>query len=319
MQVWDIADGGLRATIIDWGARLARLQVATPTGWREVTLGPATLAGFRDDPAHMGAIAGRYANRIGQGRFRLDGKDYTLPTNDRGNCLHGGLVGFGNLAWQGEADSNSVTLRHTSPDGDQGFPGTLQVEICYRLADNGISITYAAATDAPTVLNLTNHAYFNLSGADDVLEHELTLHAAHFTPSEPSGLPTGEIRPVAGTNFDFRTPVAIGARIQADDEQLHLGQGYDHNYVLGMAPFAAPILAAEVTAGGLRMEVWTTEPAIQLYTGNHLARAGFQKFQAFCLEAQHFPNSPNQPSFPTTVLRPGEAFRSETKYIFNTN
>ncbi len=316
MQSWHLANSNLRATIIPWGARLASLCVATSAGWREVTLGYPDLDRFRQDPAHMGAIAGRYANRIGGGRFGLDGKEYALPINDRGNCLHGGLVGFGRLDWDGAMDANSVLLRHTSPAGDQGFPGTLDVAVRYRLEADALVIEYTATTDAPTVLNLTNHAYFNLSGADDILDHLLTIHADAFTPQALSGLPTGEIRPVEGTNFDFRTATTIGARIGADDAQLRLGVGYDHNYVLGMAPFAAPILAATMQAGGLRMEVWTTEPGIQLYTGNHLARADFRVNQALCLETQHFPDSPNRPGFPTTVLRPGAAFRSTTHYRF---
>ena len=313
---WSLAGDGLRATFINWGARLARLEVETPQGWRTVTLGFPTLDGFLTDPAHMGAIAGRYANRIGRGHFSLDGHDYSLPVSDRGNCLHGGAVGFGKLFWQGERDGDGVVFRHTSPDGDQGFPGTLNVAVRYSLSDGALVIDYTATSDAPTVLNLTNHAYFNLSGAADILDHVLTIHADAFTPSEPSGLPTGEIRSVAGTNFDFRTPTTIGARINADDEQLRLGQGYDHNYVLGMAPFAVPILAAEVAAGGITMQVWTTEPAVQLYTGNHLAKAGFARNQALCLETQHFPDSPNQPGFPSTVLRPGSVFRSTTRYRF---
>jgi len=316
LNSWTLAGEGLRATFINWGARLAYLEVETAQGWRPVTLGFPTLEGFLTDPAHMGAIAGRYANRIGGGHFSLDGHRHTLPVSDRGNCLHGGTVGFGKLFWQGEREGDAVVLRHTSPDGDQGFPGTLDVAVRYRLSERALVIDYTATTSAPTVLNLTNHAYFNLTGAPDILGHVLTIHADAFTPSEPSGLPTGEIRPVAGTVFDFRRPTAIGARICADDEQLLLGQGYDHNYVLGTAPFAAPILAAELAAGGLTMQVWTTEPAVQLYTGNHLAKAGFARNQAVCLETQHFPDSPNQPGFPSTVLRPGAVFRSTTRYRF---
>ena len=316
LQHWNLNGAGLRASFLNWGARLARLDVETALGWRTVTLGFPTLDGFLTDPAHMGAIAGRYANRIGHGQFSLDGHRYTLPVSDRGNCLHGGAVGFGRLFWHGERDGEDLVLRHTSPDGDQGFPGTLEATVRYRLADGALVIDYTATTDAPTVLNLTNHAYFNLSGAPDILGHVLTIHADAFTPSEPSGLPTGEIRPVAGTVFDFRTPTAIGARIGADDEQLRLGQGYDPNYVLGTAPFAAPILSAELAASDLTMQVWTTEPAVQLYTGNHLAKAGFARHQAVCLETQHFPDSPNQPGFPSTVLRPGQVFRSTTRYRF---
>ncbi len=205
-------------------------------------------------------------------------------------------------------------LRHVSPDGDQGFPGRLEVTVRYAVENSALTIDYTATTDAPTVLNLTNHAYFNLAGGGNILGHVLTTPAERFTPVDAALIPSGELRPVAGTPFDFRTPMAIGARIDADDEQLRVDPGYDHNFVLGMTPSETPRLAARVQAGGLVLEVRTTEPGVQLYTGNFLPPAPFGNRGGFCLETQHFPDSPNRPEFPSSVLRPGETFRSRTEF-----
>jgi aldose 1-epimerase len=310
---WRLGADGVSADIIDYGARIAAFEVKLNGRRVNVTLGFSTLADYLNDRACIGAVCGRYANRIAGGRFVLDGKTFELPRNNNGNTLHGGLVGFHQVPWQATADGEALVLSHVSPDGDQGFPGTLRVTVRYAVTGNALTIDYTATTDAPTVLNLTNHAYFNLAGGGDVLGHVLTSPAERFTPVDAGLIPTGELRPVAGTPFDFRTPTPIGARIDADDAQLRVDPGYDHNFVLGNAPSETPRLAARVQAGGVILEVRTTEPGVQLYTGNFLS-APFGNRGGFCLETQHFPDSPNRPEFPSTVLRPGETFRSRTEF-----
>lgn len=304
--------GGLSATVTQYGARLTALEVPVAAGTRNIVLGHTDFASYLADHAHLGAVAGRYANRIRGARFVLDGREVRLPANAGANTLHGGPHGFGTLVWEAASDGEDVVLTLTSPDGDQGFPGRLEVSVRYAIADDTLSIDYMARTDAPTVINLTNHAYFNLAGAGTVLDHELTIAADAFLPVDATLIPTGERRAVADTPFDFRTPMAIGARIDADDAQLRLGGGYDHCFILAGAPRAAPALAARVAAGGITLEVLTTEPAVQLYTGNGLNGAPFARRTGLCLETQHFPDSPNHPDFPSTVLRPGETFRSRT-------
>ena len=303
---WRLGADGVSATIIDYGARIAALEVPVGGGRRNVVLGFATLAEYLDDRACLGAVCGRYANRISGGRVTLDGRVFELPRNNGNNTLHGGLVGFHQVPWLATADGEALLLRHVSPDGDQGFPGTLTVTVRYAIEKSALTIDYTAATTAPTVLNLTNHAYFNLLGRGDILGHVLTTPAERFTPTDAALIPSGELRPVAGTPFDFLKPTPIGARIDADDEQLRVDPGYDHNFVLGEAPSATPRLAARVEAGGLALEVRTTEPGVQLYTGNFLPPAPFGNRGGFCLETQHFPDSPNRPEFPSTVLRPGQ-------------
>jgi aldose 1-epimerase len=266
---------------------------------------------------HIGAIAGRYANRIGGGRFTLDGREYRLPTNDGRNTLHGGPRGFAYLVWQAEPDGETLRLTLHSPDGDQGFPGALDAVVEYRLDGDALVIDYAATADAPTVVNLTNHAYFNLSGEASVLKHVLHVPSSRITALDAELIPTGEIRDIAGTPLDFRTPTAIGARIGEPNDQLQRGGGYDLNYVLADAPRAAPALAATLSAGGMVMTVLTTEPGLQFYSGNFLRGAPFAWRSACCLETQHFTDSLNHPAFPTTVLRPGERFASRTVYRFN--
>jgi aldose 1-epimerase len=310
---WRLGGSGVSATIIEYGARIAALEAPVAGSRRNVALGFRSLAEYLEDRACLGAICGRYANRISGGKFSLDGRSFELPRNNGNNTLHGGLVGFHLLPWQATADGDALLLRHVSPDGDQGFPGTLTVTVRYAIENNALSIDYTATTTAPTVLNLTNHCYFNLIGHGDILGHVLTTPADRFTPTDAELIPSGELRPVAGTPFDFRTPTAIGARIDADDEQLRVDPGYDHNFVLGMAPAVTPRLAACVEAGGLALEVHTTEPGVQLYTGNFLPPAPFGNRGGFCLETQHFPDSPNRPEFPSTVLRPGQTYRSRTE------
>jgi len=319
VDAFDIGSAsGLSATIIEYGGRIVTLDVPTAAGKRNVNLGFDTLEAWLADKSHLGALTGRYANRIGAGRFVLDGHEYTLPLNNGTNTLHGGPGGFAYRVWSGEPDDDALLLRLTSADGDQGFPGKLDVEVRYAIEGDGLAIDYAAHTDAPTVLNLTNHAYFNLEGAghSSVLDHVLEIPAATYTATDASLIPTGELAPVAGTPLDFRTPRRIGDRIDADFPPLKIGGGYDQNFVLGSAPTAAPRFAARVAAGGIAMEVETTEPGIQLYTGNWLG-APYTRHGALCLETQHFADSPNRPAFPSVVLRPGEVFRSRTVYRFS--
>jgi aldose 1-epimerase len=319
VEAWTLQNkSGLAATILTYGARIATLHVPLPGGGtRNVVLGFSRLEDYEADNSHQGSVVGRFGNRIAGGRFVLDGHEYHIPLNDGTNALHGGPVGFNRAVWPATAEAdNRLLLTHVSPAGDQGFPGKLSVRLRYTLLADALAIDYEAETDAPTVQNLTNHSYFNLAGGGDILGHVLTLDAERFTPVNAALIPLGEVRPVAGTPLDFRTATPIGARIEADDEQLHLGHGYDHNFVLSDAPVATPQRAARVEAGGLAMEVLTTEPAVQFYSGNFLSGAPFPLRSALCLETQHFPDSPNQPSFPTTVLRPGQVFRSRTIYRF---
>jgi aldose 1-epimerase len=319
--------GGLEAVVLDWGATLAALRVPDAAGRpANVVLGFDTLDGYLRSGAHMGGTVGRYANRIANGRFTLDGVAYRISPNNGRHALHGGPVGFDRVLWQIESleqgETPAIVLRYVSPDGDQGFPGTLDVRVRYALEADGLRIDYSATTDRATVLNLTNHAYFNLAGAGsgDVLGHEVMIAAGRFTPVDAELIPTGELRAVAGTALDFRQPTPIGARIDAPEPQLVLAGGYDHNFVLEGAGTTLR-LAARVCepASGRAMEVWTTEPGVQFYSGNFLDGSDvgydgrrYHRRYGFCLETQHFPDSPNQPAFPSTVLRPGETFRSTT-------
>ena len=307
---------GVSATILQYGARLAALEVPVAAGVRNVTLGHDRLEPYLADAAHLGAIAGRYANRIAGGRFSLDGREHRLSVNNGGNTLHGGVDGFAARIWQAEPDGPDLLLSLVSPDGDQGFPGRLEVRVRYRLNGGALSIDYEATTDAPTVLNLTNHAYFNLAGAGTVMDHVISIAADRYLPVDAALIPTGELRPVAGTPLDLRQPTRIGARINADDPQLRLGGGYDHCFVLADAPHPAPQPAARLEAEGIVMQVLTTEPAVQFYSGNFLSGQPFAWRTGLCLETQHFPDSPNQPGFPSTVLRPGSVYWSRTIYRF---
>jgi aldose 1-epimerase len=295
----------------------------------DVTLGYEDFAGYLGDTSYFGSLVGRYANRIAKGRFTLDGKTYTLATNNGPNSLHGGPTGFQKRVWTPKVvsgkDGDALELTYVSRDGEEGYPGTLTAKVVYSLrADGGLAIDYTATTDAPTVVNLTNHAYFNLAGEGEgtILGHEMQIEADAYTPVDATLIPTGERRPVEGTPFDFRKPVAIGARIDAADEQLKAGGGYDHNYVL-RGTTGELRLAARVTEpkNGRVLEVLTTEPGVQFYSGNFLdgkvvGKSGkaYVRRGAFCLEAQHFPDSPNQPGFPPVVLRPGQAYRQTTVY-----
>ena len=314
---------------ISYGGTITSIRVPDREGrLAEVTLGHDTLEDYVEDSRWFGALVGRYANRIAGGRFSLDGRDYTLERNNGPHHLHGGSAGFHRVLWTVEACDSAAgpcaTLRHTSPAGDGGYPGTLKVRVTYTLAhDDALIIDYHATTDAPTPVNLTQHSYFNLAGAGagDILDHELRLNARAFTPVDAELIPTGEIRDLAGTPFDFTTPARIGSRIDAADEQLTRCGGYDHNFLLdhpgeaGLS-FAAGLLEPR---SGRTLTVLTTEPGLQLYSGNALETAArrFGRRAGLTLETQHFPDSPNHPEFPSTVLRPGQDFRSRTVYAFS--
>lgn len=331
---------GLEVRIITYGGIIVGLKAPDRHGrLADVVLGYDDLDGYlADGKTYFGALIGRYANRIAAGSFELNGVLCTLHQNDGNNSLHGGRYGFDKKVWEVlEAVSSEacrLRLRYASTDGEEGYPGRLITEVTYSLtSDNALRIDYTAATDRDTVLNLTNHSYFNLKGAGngDILDHELTLNADRFTPTDAGAIPTGELRAVQGTPMDFRQPSAVGARIGQDDEQLRFGQGYDHNWVLnrsgdvrdmgeGLA-FAARL---HEPASGRVLEVFTTEPGVQFYSGNFLDGSNIGKGGrayphrgALCLETQHFPDSPHHPEFPSTVLRPGQTFRQTTVFRFS--
>ncbi len=321
---------GMRAEIMTYGATVRSIQVPDRTGkMGDVVLGFDNLDGYLGTEPYFGAVVGRYGNRIANAQFKLDGKEYHLEKNDGPNTLHGGKQGFDKRVWEvkdsGAGDNPHVTLTYLSKDGEEGYPGNLNVSVTYSLtADNGLRIDYGATTDKPTALNVTNHSYFNFSGADDILEHELQLNASKFTPVNATLIPTGKLEDVAGTPFDFRQMTAIGARINEKNEQLERGHGYDHNFVLDGSGMK---VAANVydPKSGRTMEVSTTQPGVQFYSGNFLdgtikGKGGkvYGHRSGLCLETQHFPDSPNQPNFPSTVLRPGDKFESTTIYKFGT-
>lgn len=324
---------GIEAAITNYGGAVVSLKVPDRSGkLGDVVLGYDSVDGYVSDKSYFGAIIGRYGNRIGHAQFTLDGKTYTLAKNNGENSLHGGIKGFNKAAWTAKEipakDGQALELTYLSKDGEEGFPGNLQVRVVYTLTDsNELKIEYSATTDKKTVVNLTNHSYFNLGGlgSGDILGHVLMIEADKFTPVDSSLIPTGELRDVAGTPFDFHKPTAIGARINADDEQIKLGGGYDHNFVLRRKsgdPISLAARVVEPTTGRV-LEVWTTEPGVQFYTGNFLdgsahgkGGVAYAKRSAFCLETQHFPDSPNQPKFPSTVLSPGERYHTTTIYKF---
>jgi aldose 1-epimerase len=325
---------GMEARVLDYGGIIVSLQVPDRDGrLDDVVLGFDSLPDYQRGSPYFGAIVGRYGNRIARGRFTLDGRTYTLATNNGPNHLHGGVRGFDKVVWSvtpfARGDSVGLVLAYTSRDGEEGYPGTLQATVTYTLTNaNELIFDYHATTDRATPVNLTQHSYFNLAGdgKGDILGHVVTLHADRFTPVDSTLIPTGEIRSVAGTPFDFRTPAAIGARIAQDDEQLRYGRGYDHNFVLNKTGDArTPEAAARVyePTSGRVMEIATTEPGLQFYSGNFLdgtlrGKHGvvYRHRYGFAMETQHFPDSPNQPAFPTTILRPGDVYRSRTIYRF---
>jgi len=328
LDLYSLADGKIEVGIITYGGIVVSLRTPDRNGkLDDVVLGCDSVEKYVAQTAHFGGIIGRYANRIAHGSFQLDGQTYSIPKNDGDNALHGGIRGFDKAVWAAKQIKDGIELTYVSKDGDQGFPGTLTTTVRYTLSGNALRIEYSATTDKDTVLNLTNHSYFNLAGQGkgDVLGHVLKIDASRITPVDATLIPPGELKPVEGTPFDFRTPHAIGERIDADDAQLRLGHGYDHNFVLDHA--AGQLAeAAEVyePSTGRILRVSTTEPGVQLYTGNFLdgsitGKEGrvYKRRFAFCLETQHFPDSPNHPAFPSTELKPGQTFHSVTVFEFS--
>jgi aldose 1-epimerase len=324
---------GTEVRISNYGGTVVSLIVPDLDGKpADVTLGYDSLEEYIKGKYYFGCIAGRYANRIAKSRFTLNGVEFILAQNEGENHLHGGIHGFDKVVWQTQEVGNDagmgLKLLYLSKDGEEGYPGNLSVTVIYTLTDkNELRIDYSAITDKPTVVNLTNHAYFNLAGAGsgDILEHDLLLNADRFTPVNEHLIPTGELRSVKGTPMDFTQPTRIGARIEQDDEQVVLGKGYDHNWVLnkdeGILGLAARVNEPNT---GRTMEVYTTEPGIQFYSGNFLdnqivgkADKKYNHRGGFCLETQHFPDSPNKPDFPSTILKPGSKYQQTTVYRFS--
>jgi aldose 1-epimerase len=318
-------------SVIDYGAIITSILVPDRDGrLGEVTLGYDNLAGYLRDTYFLGAVVGRYANRIGRGQFELDGKRHQLPKNDGNNHLHGGPEGFYTALWKsrrvGSESHQALYLSLESPSGAAGYPGTLQVFVRYDFDDNcRLTVDYEAVTTEPTVINLTQHSYFNLAGRGSILDHDLQIEASRYTPTDATAIPTGEIALVEGTAFDFRTPATVGARIDAPEAQLLQAGGYDHNYVLDgdvdQLRLAATLRCAQ---SGRSLRVLTTEPGLQFYSGNCLPKDGsvargaqtYGYREGLCLETQHYPDSPNRPEFPSTRLDPGQRFRSTTVFEF---
>jgi aldose 1-epimerase len=338
IEVFTIANArGVEVRAIEFGAIIVSLTAPDRNNrTADVVLGYDTLADYvSKNTPYLGGVVGRYANRIAKGRFTLDGQEYKLATNNAPNHLHGGVKGFDKVAWSGEpvtgSDGPGVAFTYTSRDGEEGYPGTLKARVTYTLNDrNELIVDYHATSDKPTHVNLSQHSYFNLSGGDrTILDHQLTINADRFTPVDETLIPTGELAPVAGTPLDFRKATAIGARIEDKHVQLLRGRGYDHNFAL-LKPKAASELsqAARLVdpVSGRTLDIATTEPGVQFYSGNFLdgtlkgkkGRVYAQRW-GLCLETQHFPDSPNRPNFPSTILRPGEEYRSRTVFTFGVN
>jgi aldose 1-epimerase len=321
---------GAKARIMNYGGIVQRLTVADRHGkFDDIVLGYDNLDGYLKVTPYFGCLVGRYGNRIGGGQFSLEGQTYTLATNNGPNSLHGGLKGFDKVVWNTvQATRNSLTLQYLSKDGEEGFPGNLNVTAIYTLTDdNELKVDFKATTDKPTICNLTHHSYFNLAGQGrgDILGHEVYLNADKITPVDKELIPTGAFDDVTGTPFDFRQPTAIGARINDPDTQLQYGPGYDHNWVINKPPgqFGLQARVCEPTSGRV-MEVWSDEPGLQFYAGNFLdgtitgkGGAVYQRRTGFCMEPQHYPDSPNKPMFPSTELKPGQTYHSRIVYKFS--
>jgi aldose 1-epimerase len=323
---------GAEAQICNYGGLVITLKVPDRTGkMGDVVLGYDSLDGYLKDTPYFGALIGRYGNRIAKGKFTLDGKEYSLATNNYPNALHGGNKGFDKVIWEPKViagpEGPSLQLHYLSPDGEEGYPGNLDVTAVYTLTpDNGLKLEYTATTDKDTVVNLTHHSYFNLAGKGTILHHVVMIPADKFTPVDENLIPTGELRPVDGTPFDFRKPTPIGARINENDEQLKFGKGYDHNWVINkkMGEMGLMARVTEPTSGRV-MEVLSTEPGLQFYSGNFLdgtivGKGGwvYQFRNGFCMEPQHYPDSPNHPEFPSVVLKPGQVYKNTIVYRFST-
>src|ERR1700741_1999308 len=334
VDLYTLKDGKVEVQVITYGGDLVAIKVPSSAGQvADMVLGFDDAAGYYENnhsqsASFFGPIVGRYANRIAHAKFTLDGKEYTLAKNNGDNSIHGGPNGFHNHIWQAETMKDGVELKYLSKDGEEGYPGNLSVTVRYTLEGGDLKIDYSATTDKATVLNLTNHSYFNLSGQGHgtILNEQLKLNASRFTPVDATLIPTGELKSVVGTPFDFLKPHAVGERINADDEQLRLGKGYDHNFVIAGGGKEL-VEAAEVydPASGRVLQVLTTEPGVQFYTANHLDGStivgkqgiAYPKNGALCLETQHFPDSPHHPNFPSPVLRPGDKFHSVTIFRFS--
>jgi len=321
---------GMKMEVTNFGGRIVSLFVPDKNGkMGDVVLGYDSLKQYLHGNLYFGAMIGRYGNRIAKGKFSLNGKEYQLPQNNGENSLHGGPIGFHNAYWKvTPVNNHSLKMTYRSKDGEAGYPGNLDVTVTYTLTEkNEVVIDYEAKTDQETVVNLTHHSFFNLAGAGngDILNHELTIYADEFNAVNRGLIPVGAPKPVKGTPFDFTTPHKIGERINQDDEQLKFGKGYDHNWVLrkGKSEMRQAAKVTEPISGRI-MEVWTTEPGLQFYSGNFLSDKEIGKGNkvypirsALCLEAQHFPDSPNHPDFPSTVLKPGETYKQKTIYKFD--
>lgn len=329
-QLYTLKSDKIEASITNYGGIVTKLLVPDRNGkMGDVVLGFDTPTEYiTKNTPYFGALIGRYGNRIGNAHFKLEGKEYRLPKNDSDNTLHGGLKGFDKRYWQvGQHGADKLVLTYTSADGEEGFPGTLKATVTYTAIPGGLRIEYVATTDKPTVLNLTNHSYFNLAGQGNgtVLNHEIMINADRFTPVDKGLIPTGELKSVVGTPFDFQNAHKIGERIDASNEQIQFGKGYDHNWVLNRQGSGLSLVArvAEPTTGRV-LEVHSTEPAVQFYTGNFLdgsvkGKGGkaYMYRGAFCLETQHYPDSPNHANFPTTELKPGQTYRTTTEFRFS--
>ncbi|QMV19783.1 galactose-1-epimerase [Granulicella sp. 5B5] len=329
VSLYTVAGSHITVKFTNFGAHIVSIQAPDRNGHlADVVLGYNSLAGYQaDSKTYMGSVVGRYGNRIAKGTFSLDGHTYHIPANDHGNALHGGTVGFDRKVWSAQELPNGVEFTLVSPDGDMGFPGTLTAHVRYTVVGDSIHINYSATTTKPTVVNLTNHTYFSLGGEGhgDILGTVMMINADRYTPVDSTLIPTGKLDPVAGTPMDFRTPTAIGKRINDNFEQLKLAGGYDHNWVLNAGQGTGLHLAAKAVdpTSGRTLTVTTTQPGVQFYSGNFLdgsftgaGGAKYQKHFGFCLETQHFPDSPNHPAFPTTELKPGETMHSETVFTF---
>lgn len=328
VSVITLNNGTISCRVLTYGATLHSLLVPDRDGnLLDVVLGYDTLREYMENDGYLGATVGRFANRIANARFSLGGKDYPLAANDGANHLHGGLVGFSHRVWALECcTSDSVTLSLESKDGEEGYPGNLLVKVTYAIHDNTLTIRYHAVSDADTLCNLTNHSYFNLSGHDSgpVLDQKIQLFAQYYTPSDAQSIPLGTVAPVEDTPMDLRLPVRIGEHIDDAFPQLMQGHGYDHNYVVdGAANTLRPAAVASSDVTGITMQVSTTQPGIQFYTANFLAdgrrgknRATYGPRHAFCLEAQHFPDSPNQVEFPSAVLKAGASYQHLVEFVF---
>ena len=329
-EIFTITSPDVEMRVTSYGARVVSLATKDRDGkMGGIVLGYDNVDDYvKDTTTYFGSVPGRYANRIAKGKFTLDGQSYQLPINNPPNSLHGGTDGFASRNWQGKPVVDGVEFTLVSPNGDQGYPGKLTAHVRYLLRGNTLRIEYSAITDAPTVVNLTNHAYFNLAGDGHgtILDQRLTIDADKYTPIDPTSIPLGPLAPVEGTPFDFRTPHTIGSRINDDNQQLKNGSGYDHNFVLrGKWGDLRPAARVYDPSTGRALSISTTEPGVQFYSGNFLNgtlpnRNGgkYEKHAGLCLETQHFPDSPNEPSYPTTVLKPGDMYRSITTWTFTT-